>query len=377
MLPEDTGEKSPAPERRPDDKNKEVSLMKKWKMVLTAAMPLAMALSFPAFAGEWQEDMNGWKYQNDDGSYCRNGWYWLDGDHDGWAQCYYFGNTGYAMTDYGRADGYEIDKNGAWSVNGVTQVKSVPTDVEENDPEAMEVYEEAQQLNETLKSENIDVNYRITTSYLDETLDMTMDMNIKMRETEDGNIEFLCDGTSNTLGTEVPIEMFYTGGNMYVDTMGIKYKQPMSLEDAAKQATQLDMNLGTDVIKGLRMYQNGDTKKLAYSINEDKINEVIQAITDATAETYATLGVGMDMKVNEANGEMTINKDGYYENMTIFMDVVMNITDMETSEVDVMNYKIDMNMDCKNPGKEVLFELPSTDGFEELNLLDLTGEEQE
>ena len=221
------------------------------------------------------------------------------------------------------------------------------------------------------------MNYRITTSYLDETLDMTMDMNIKMRETEDGNIEFLCDGTSNTLGTEVPIEMFYTGGNMYVDMMGIKYKQPMSLEDAAKQATQLDMNLGTDVIKGLRMYQNGDTKKLAYNINEDKINEVIQAITGATAETYATLGVGMDMKVNEANGEMTINKDGYYENMKIFMDVTMNITDMETSEVDVMNYKIDMNMDCKNPGKEVLFELPSTDGFEELNLLDLTGEEQE
>ena len=34
--------------------------MKKWKMILTAAMPLAMALSFPAFAGEWHEDMNGW-----------------------------------------------------------------------------------------------------------------------------------------------------------------------------------------------------------------------------------------------------------------------------------------------------------------------------
>ena len=50
--------------------------MKKWKMVLTAAMPLAMALSFPAFAGEWQEDMNGWKYQNDDGSYCRSSRRW-------------------------------------------------------------------------------------------------------------------------------------------------------------------------------------------------------------------------------------------------------------------------------------------------------------
>lgn len=171
--------------------------------------------------------------------------------------------------------------------------------------------------------------------------------------------------------------MFYTGGNMYVDMMGIKYKQPMSLEDAAKQATQLDMNLGTDVIKGLRMYQNGDTKKLAYNINEDKINEVIQAITGATAETYATLGVGMDMKVNEANGRDDDQQRWLLREHEDLHGCYNDITDMEISEVDVMNYKIDMNMDCKNPGKEVLFELPSTDGFEELNLLDLTGEEQE
>ena len=123
---------------------KEVSLMKKWKMILTAAMPLAMALSFPAFAGEWHEDMNGWWYENDDGSYCRNGWYWIDGDHDGWAQCYYFGNSGYlqmnagyAQTNTSHADGYEIDKNGAWSVNGVTQVKAVPIGDAENDPQAL------------------------------------------------------------------------------------------------------------------------------------------------------------------------------------------------------------------------------------------------
>ena len=120
--------------------------MKKWKMILTAAMPLAMALSFPAFAGEWHEDMNGWWYENDDGSYCRNGWYWIDGDHDGWAQCYYLGNSGYlqmnagyAQTNTSHADGYEIDKNGAWSVNGVTQVKAVPIAVAENDPEALKV----------------------------------------------------------------------------------------------------------------------------------------------------------------------------------------------------------------------------------------------
>ena len=98
--------------------------MKKWKMILTAAMPLAMALSFLAFAGEWHEDNERlvvWRTMTVPTR--RNGWDWIDGDHDGWAQCYYFGNSGYlqmnagyAQTNTGHADGYEIDKNGAWSV---------------------------------------------------------------------------------------------------------------------------------------------------------------------------------------------------------------------------------------------------------------------
>ena len=173
--------------------------MKKWKMILTAAMPLAMALSFPAFAGEWHEDMNGWWYENDDGSYCRNGWDWIDGDHDGWAQCSYFGNSGYlqmnagyAQTNTGHADGYEIDKNGAWSVNGVTQVKAVPIAVAENDPEALKVYEEAQQLSESLPSANIDVDYTITMSYLGQDIDMSMNMKLMMKEDANGDMQFVC-----------------------------------------------------------------------------------------------------------------------------------------------------------------------------------------
>ena len=98
---------------------KEVSLMKKWKMILTAAMPLAMALSFPAFAGEWHEDMNGWWYENDDGSYCRNGWDWIDGDHDGWAQCYYFGNSGYLQMNAGYAQTIRVMRTDMRSIKMV------------------------------------------------------------------------------------------------------------------------------------------------------------------------------------------------------------------------------------------------------------------
>ena len=341
--------------------------MKKWKMVLTAAMPLAMALSFPAFAGEWQEDMNGWRYQNDDGSYCRNGWYWLDGNHDGWAECYYFGNNSYVQMDYGRADGYEIDKNGAWSVNGVTQRTAVPIPGDENDPDALEVYEEAQQMSEALTSANVDVDCKISMSYMGQDIDMSMDVNLMMKQDENNSMKFLCSGSADMLGTTVPINMFYADGYMYVDSMGVKYKQPMDLETATAQATQINMNMDTDVVKGLRMYTDGDTKKLAFQIDDEKINEILGAVTGATAELYDTLGVSMDMKVNEANGEMTVNKDGYYESMKLFMDIAMNITDNTSAEVDAMNYKFDINMTYKNPGKEVYFDLPSTDGYEDLS----------
>ena len=51
--------------------------MKNWKKLLLTVVPATLAVSFTAFAGQWSQDMNGWRYENDDGSYCRNGWYWL------------------------------------------------------------------------------------------------------------------------------------------------------------------------------------------------------------------------------------------------------------------------------------------------------------
>ena len=114
------------------------------------------------------------------------------------------------------------------------------------------------------------------------------------------------------------------------------------------------------------MYTSGDTRKLAFTIDDQKMNEILTAVTSATAETYKELGVTLDMKINESNGEMTVNKDGYCEAMKMFMDYGMSVTDHTTSEADEMNYKMDINMTYKNPGKEVYFEIPSTDGYEDI-----------
>ena len=88
------------------------------------AMGLAgiMAAGYPTavFAGEWRQDSTGYWWQNDDGSYPKAAWQWLDGNRDGVAECYYFGQDGY-MAANTEIDGYQVNGDGAWTVDGVVQ----------------------------------------------------------------------------------------------------------------------------------------------------------------------------------------------------------------------------------------------------------------
>ena len=103
--------------------------MRNWKKVLLAVVPAAMMFSFTAFAGQWHQDMNGWWYENEDGSYCKNGWFWLDGNEDGEAECYCFDNDDYALVSLynltSKAAGYDVNMDGAWVENGEVQVQPV------------------------------------------------------------------------------------------------------------------------------------------------------------------------------------------------------------------------------------------------------------
>ena len=88
--------------------------------VLTTAMVLGSTMT--SFAG-WQSGMNGWWWQNDDGTYPTNTWQWLDGNGDGVAECYYFDGNGYMLANTTTPDGYQVNIDGAWTVNGVVQTQ--------------------------------------------------------------------------------------------------------------------------------------------------------------------------------------------------------------------------------------------------------------
>lgn len=85
-------------------------------------------------AGTWIQNQVGWWYQNDDSSYPTNGWYWIDGNHDGIAECYYFNESGYCLMNTTTPDGYTVDANGAWSINGIVQTQTAQVQSQTTQP---------------------------------------------------------------------------------------------------------------------------------------------------------------------------------------------------------------------------------------------------
>lgn len=88
------------------------------------AVGLTIAGNMASYADQWVNDSNGWWYEYDDGSYPTNCWKWIPIEFTtGTAYCYYFGEDGYILTNTTTPDGYEVNFEGLWTVDGVVQKK--------------------------------------------------------------------------------------------------------------------------------------------------------------------------------------------------------------------------------------------------------------
>ena len=74
-------------------------------------------------AATWRLDSVGWWYDNGNGTWPANGWHWIDGNHDGISECYYFNESGYILTNTITPDFYFVNGDGAWVQDGIVQVK--------------------------------------------------------------------------------------------------------------------------------------------------------------------------------------------------------------------------------------------------------------
>ena len=86
---------------------------------------LSLSAAFPAMAGSWKngagDNAARWWYDNGDNTWAANGWRWIDGNQDGVSECYYFDAEGWLLTSTTTPDGYTVNADGAWTVNGIAQ----------------------------------------------------------------------------------------------------------------------------------------------------------------------------------------------------------------------------------------------------------------
>lgn len=92
-------------------------------MIMSLAAAMTAGSATTAFAGQWQQDTKGWRFQTGVNAYHTNGWQWLDGNGDGISECYYFGSDGYMAAATTTPDGYTVNADGAWTENGVVKTR--------------------------------------------------------------------------------------------------------------------------------------------------------------------------------------------------------------------------------------------------------------
>lgn len=104
-----------------------------WKLV-TMVFVLTALMASTALAAGWTtgqgENSSRWWYDLGSGQYYGISgqaveWQWLDGDGDGTAECYAFDSEGWMYEDGQTPDGYSVNGDGAWTVNGVVQTMAV------------------------------------------------------------------------------------------------------------------------------------------------------------------------------------------------------------------------------------------------------------
>lgn len=100
--------------------------MKKRFFTVLLAGVMTAAMSMTALAAGWQKNDTGWWYATNDAGtqWYSNGWFWIDDNNDGTAECYYFDSNGYLLVGTMTPDGYTVNADGAWTENGVVQTKA-------------------------------------------------------------------------------------------------------------------------------------------------------------------------------------------------------------------------------------------------------------
>ena len=144
--------------------------------------------------------------------------------------------------------------------------------------------------------------------------------------------------------------------------MGQKMKYAMDMDKLMEQVKQTtdNGNLNVEYMKDIQAKKDGDTTILTFSADPAKMDSYMKEMM----ESMGGVMQGMDtaqFTIKTVEGDLTLNKEGYYTNMKMTMDMDM------TMQGETIGLKMEMTAEVHDPGKTVEVTLPDTEGYQEID----------
>lgn len=334
--------------------------MKKTIKIVIFTAILSISSATAAFGGSWKQDTSGWWWQETNKTYPISTWKWIDSDSDGFAECYYFDQNGYLLTDAAAPDGSQVNQSGAWIEDGIVRLRaSDPFTAKTIDQEGLKLYQEADQKSASLAGLDISADIQMAMTYENITVPMTMNMVLKYHDLSKDNMEFLTKVTVSLLGQRVEQTAFYTNGIYYLDVGNEKrFKMKIGVEDMTDNLTLggLTGQFGAFMENIQIANDSAGNKVLFYSTDEKGLEAYLQNIYDDLGTSLD----GLDTKLQEIRGKAVFTPEGYFSREQI--SIYMTITEGE----EAMGILTILDINYNNPGQPVSIQFPSTEGYQEV-----------
>lgn len=225
-----------------------------------------------------------------------------------------------------------------------------------------ELYTEAVKKNQELSGMDMTSVMKMTMTQGEQSVDISMDMGIQMADINTDKMKYVAKGTTSLMGQDIETSMFYTDGYYYMDMMGQKIKYAMDMDELMKQVQQYTENgtLEAEYMKDIQAKKDGDNTILTFSADPAKMDTYLKDVMGSMGQVMP----GMDaaqVTIKSADGDLTVNKQGYYTAMNMVMDMEM------TMGSETIGLKMDMAATINEPGKTVEVTLPDTEGYQEID----------
>lgn len=196
-----------------------------------------------------------------------------------------------------------------------------------------------------------------------EALTVNMEMRMKMAQITSGNLEFKADVAANALGESMYYTLFYKDGYYYTDLGGTKLKYPMDLDSIVKTAESAtaSMDLDSSYMKALSLREEDGLRILSFEADAKQLDAYVKDVMNTTMGAVDPSGLDdMQFSVVKMDGEYRVNEEDYIT--SAWVDMVLNMSVLDENVLLRMRMEYDVN----NPGQAVTVDIPSTEGYQDL-----------